>query len=77
MQGDVSTHQNGKEGVWSTAYAWLTPGMSVTLYIGASGGVEYVFVGGGSTANAAVIVYDNSSSAGFDSLTGGTTGYSI
>lgn len=77
MQGDVNTHANGKEGAWSTAYAWLTPGMSVTLYIGSSGGVEYVFVGGGSTANTAVVVYSNNSSAGFDSLTGGTSGYSI
>lgn len=77
MQGDVSSYRNGKETTWSEVYSWLTPGVSVTLYIGASGGVEYVFVGGGSAASAAVIVYTDHSSAGFDSLTNGTTGYTI
>jgi hypothetical protein len=42
-------------------YAWLNPGTSLTLYLDAAGKVEYVFVGGGTGASAAIIVYEKGS----------------
>ena len=72
----VSAFYNGKESSWSETYSWVNTGSSVTLYLSAAGVVEYIFVGGGSTSNAAVIVYDNGSIAGFSSLGGsGSTIY--
>lgn len=66
----VSAFYNGKESTWNETYSWVNTGSSVTLYLSAAGVVEYIFVGGGSTSNAAVIVYENGSTAGFDSLGG-------
>ena len=43
----------------------------------AAGSVDYVFAGGGSTSTAAVIVYEDRSTAGFESLTGGAADYAI
>ena len=77
MKSDTQVFQNGTASSWSEAYTWLAAGVSVTLYLDAAGNVDYVFVGGGGTSSAAVIVYENGSTAGFDSLTGGTTGYTI
>lgn len=39
--------------------------------------MEYIFVGGGGDATAAVVVYEDRSGAGFESLAGGASGYSI
>jgi hypothetical protein len=39
----------------------------VTLYLDGSGSVEYIFVGGGGDATAAVVVYEDRSGAGFES----------
>ena len=77
LTGDTAAYYNGEEKHWSEVYAWVNAGSSVTLYLGASGKVEYVFVGGGSSASAAVIVYDQGSTKGFDSLTGGAAGWTI
>ena len=77
VKSDTQVFQNGEAGSWGEAYTWLNAGTSVTLYLDAAGNVDYVFVGGGGNATAAVIVYENGSTAGFDSLTGGTTGYTI
>ena len=77
VKSDTQVFQNGEAGSWGEAYTWLNAGTSVTLYLDAAGNVDYVFVGGGGTSSAAVIVYENGSTAGFDSLTGGTTGYTI
>lgn len=77
VKSDTSAYYNGEQKSWSEVYAWLNAGTSVTLYLGVSGGVEYVFVGGGTAASAAVIVYDQGSTKGFDSLTGGASGYTI
>jgi len=77
MSSDISTYYNGKETTWGEAYSWLNAGTSITLYLGSSGSVEYVFVGGGSTASSAVIVYSDRSTTGFSSLAGGATGYKI
>ena len=68
----ANAYYNGKQQAWSELYSWLNAGASATLYLNASGSVEYVFVGGGTSSNEAVIVYDNESTAGFDSLAGGS-----
>ena len=77
VKSDTPAYYNGQQKSWGEVYSWLNAGTSVTLYLGASGGVEYVFVGGGTSASAAVIVYDQGSTKGFDSLAGGSTGYAI
>lgn len=77
LTGDTPAYYNGEQKDWSEVYAWVNAGSSVTLYLGASGRVEYVFVGGGTAASAAVVVYDQGSTKGFESLTGGATGFAI
>ena len=77
MEDDTQTYYNDKETTWSEACSWLKSGTSVTLYLGSSGGVEYVFVGSGATADQAIVVYSNGSTAGFSSLTGGASNYKI
>lgn len=77
LESDTASYFNGEETTWSEVYSWLHSGTSLTLYLNDAGGVDYVFVGGGSTSTAAVIVYDDTSAVGFDSLTGGATNYAI
>lgn len=77
VTGTTQTYYNGAEKPWSEVFSWVSAGSTVTLYLNAAGGADYIFVGGGSTANAAVIVYDNGSTAGFADLTGGATGYKL
>lgn len=78
MGDTVKAHYQGAEKQWSEIFQWLTPGTSVTLYFGASGNVEYVFVGGsGSTATQAVVVYKEGSVEGFSALANGSTGYKL
>ena len=76
VKSDTQVFQNGEAGSWGEAYTWLNAGTSVTLYLDAAGNVDYVFVGGGN-ATSAVIVYEKGSTAGFASLAGGATGYTI
>lgn len=76
MGSSVSVYLGGEEQDWASAYTWLNAGSSVTLYLNAAGGVEYVFAGGGTASDAAVIVYAQGSTAGFDALAGGN-GYAI
>ena len=73
----TETYYNGETTTWGEASSWLHAGSTVTLYLDAAATVSYVFVGGGKTSSAAVVVYADKSSAGFDSLTGGVTNYSI
>lgn len=77
VSGDTQAFYNGKETTWAEAYSWLNAGNSVTLYLNAAGVVEYVFVGGGTTSNSAVVVYEDRSVAGFSALTGGNSNYTI
>ena len=77
LKSDTATYYNGTETTWAAVFAWLHAGNTVTLSLDSSGAVTYVFVGGGSKAEAAVIIYENGSSVGFDAITGGVTGYSI
>lgn len=77
VTGTTQTYYNGEEKPWSQVFSWVSAGSTVTLYLNSAGGADYIFVGGGSTANAAVIVYDNGSTAGFADLTGGATGYKL
>ena len=77
MQSDTQVFQNGEVSSWGEAYTWLSAGTSLTLYLDDTGNVDYVFAGGGGTSTAAVIVYEQGSTAGFASLAGGTTGYTI
>lgn len=67
----------GAETSWSEARSWINPGTSLTLYLGTAGNVEYIFVGGGDSSTEAVVVYGKGSTAGFDSLAGGVSGYKI
>lgn len=73
----TSAYYNGETTTWGDVYAWLRTGTSMTLYLDAAGEVTYVFMGGGGSVSAAVVVYEDRSSAGFDSLTGGTANYTI
>ena len=74
----TETNYNGSAATWGEVYSWLAAGEALTLYLDESGRVSYVLVGGGvRTAEAAVIVSANGSTAGFDALAGGYTGYAI
>ena len=74
----TETNYNGSATTWGEVYSWLAAGEALTLYLDESGRVTYVLVGGGvRTAEAAVIVSANGSTAGFDALAGGYTGYAI
>ena len=77
LKSSTPTYYNGEESVWGDVYSWLHAGTAVTLYLNEAGGVDYVFVGGGSTSTAAVIVSEDTSAAGFDALTGGIMNYGI
>lgn len=77
VTGTTQTYYNGAEKPWSEVFSWVSAGSTVTLYLNAAGGADYIFVGGGSTASSAVIVYDDGSTAGFGDLTGGATGYKL
>ena len=77
LANDTSVYYNGKQQAWSEVYTWLKPGASLTLYLGAAGNVEYIFVGGGGTSSEAVIVYKKGSTDNFKTLTGGASGYTI
>ena len=74
----TETNYIGKAAAWGEVYSWLAAGEALTLYLDESGRVSYILVGGGvRTAEAAVIVSTNGSTAGFDALAGGYTGYAI
>ncbi len=77
IKGDTAMVVNGEQKTWETGYTMLHSGTSVTLYIGGSGGVEYIFVGVSATSSAAVVVYEKGSTAGFSGLANGSTRYSI
>lgn len=77
VTGQAKTYYNGEEKPWSEVFSWVSAGSTVTLYLNAAGGADYIFVGGGSEANSAVIVYENGSTAGFADLTGGSTNYKL
>ena len=77
IKSDTAMVVNGEQKTWATGYTWLNPGMSLTLYVGVSGTVEYIFAGASSTSAAAVVVYTKASTAGFSELAGGNTRYSI
>lgn len=77
VTGKTSAYYNGETTTWGDVYAWIHTGTSMTLYLDAAGEVTYVFMGGGGSVSAAVVVYEDRSSAGFDSLTGGSTNYTI
>lgn len=76
LEAGTKVYRDGKETSWSEARSWLNPGASLTLYLGKSGNVEYVFVGG-EASDQAVIVYQQGSTSGFDALTGGAGGWTI
>lgn len=73
---DAQAYYGGEQKAWSEVYAWLNAGTAATLYTGASGSVEYVFVGS-AAAEVAVVVQENGSTAGFDAISGGRGGYAI
>ena len=77
LKSDTKTYYNGTETTWRSPGGAQPVDTTVTLSLDTSGAVTYVFVGGGSTSEAAVIIYENGSSVGFDAITGGMTGYSI
>lgn len=78
VSGDTQVYQNGAVSSWSEAYTWLGAGMTLTLYLDAAGNVDYVSAGGsGAASTAAVVVYENGSTAGFAALAGNASGYTI
>lgn len=62
----------GEQRSWSEIYGWLTAGTEVTLYVGAAGSVEYVFVDSESPKYA-VVVSENGSVEGFAALAGNSS----
>nr|WP_326125653.1 S-layer homology domain-containing protein [uncultured Oscillibacter sp.] len=77
VTGKTQTYYNGEEKPWSEVFSWVSAGSTVTLYLNSAGGADYIFVGGGSEASSAVIVYSDGSTAGFGDLTGGSTNYKL
>lgn len=77
VTGKTQTYYNGEEKPWSEVFSWVSAGSTVTLYLNAGGGADYIFVGGGSEASSAVIVYNDGSTAGFGDLAGGSTNYKL
>lgn len=77
VENDTSIYYDGRQQAWSEVYAWLNPGASLTLYLNDAGNPSYIMAGGGTAAEAAVVVYQKGSIAGFDSLTGGAGSYTI
>jgi len=76
LTAGTKVYRDRKETTWSEARSWLNPGASLTLYLGKSGSVEYIFADGG-TSDQAVVVYKQGSTSGFDALTGGASGWTI
>lgn len=76
LEAGTKVYRNGKETSWSEARSWLNPGVALTLYLGKSGNVEYVFAGG-EPSDQAVVVYQQGSTSGFGALTGGASGWVI
>ena len=76
MSSSVQMYYEGKSTTYGTVYPSLMPGMTLTLYFGSAGSVEYVF-SGGSTSATAVIVPSRGSTTGFSELSGGVGGYQI
>ena len=66
----AQAYYNGEQTDWTSVYAWLNAGTSVTIYTAATGSVEYVFVGDVS-ADTAIVIQADRSTAGFSALTGG------
>ncbi len=77
VTGKTQTYYNGEEKPWSEVFSWVSAGSTVTLYLNSVGGADYIFVGGGSAASSAVIVYNDGSTAGLADLTGGSTNYKL
>lgn len=80
IEPDTWTYYNEQVLTWSGAagvFSWVTAGTTVTLYMDIAGKVDRILVGGGATANAAVIVYDNGSTAGFADLASGSSNYKL
>ncbi len=77
VSSKTSAYYNGKATSWGEIQAWIHSGVSATLYLDAAGTVTYVFVGGGGDVSAAVITYEDRSSAGFDLLTNSASHYSL
>ena len=77
VTADTPIYYRGEQTSWSAAKSWLNPGASLTLYLGTAGNVEFIFAGGGDSSTEAVIVYERSSTKGFDSLAGGVSGYTV
>ncbi len=77
VKSGTKTFYNGEETTWGSAASWVHAGTMVTLYLDGAGSVDYVFIGGGGDASAAVVVYEDYSGAGFDSLTSGAGNYAI
>lgn len=72
---DAQAYYNGEQSAWTSVYAWLNAGASVTIYTSSTGSVEYVFVG--ASADTAIVIADNGSMQGFGTLTGGASGYTM
>lgn len=67
-QGFYAGEQRG----WNEIYSWLTAGTEATIYMGATGTVEYVFVAS-NTSETAIVVKENGSMAGFAELAGSSS----
>lgn len=68
---NAQAYYDGAQRSWTETYAWLTAGSEVTLYIGTSGTVEYVFAES-SVSGQAVVVEKDGSAEGFSALSGGS-----
>lgn len=77
VKSSTKTFYNGEETRWGEVSSWLHTGTTMTLYLDTDGTVAYIFVGGGGDVREAVVVYENGSKAGFDSLAGGVSNYTI
>lgn len=69
----ATAYYNGETTTYGAIYAALPTGITMTLYFGASGAVEYVFIGTATASTAAVVVYAKGDTSGFSELAGGNS----
>ena len=76
VAGDVQVWNGSKQEPFSSAFASITAGKTLTLYFDEGGSVTYIYLGGGASGTA-MVAKNKVSGNPFTSLTGGVTGYKI
>lgn len=73
LSADTQVYRNGSVESWSDVYSWVNPGSAITLHMATSGNVSHIFVGSGTSAESAIVVTTDGSSAGLEALAGSSS----